>query len=334
MTTSGHPDPILGTDAATAFRLTMDETGTAPAGAMLRAWNMLGRHADKRTIADLTPGFERHGSRIVGDAPLEPIGLGFDEALAEALRLSGEHRAPDAGGWHRMSDVARVMHMLVGARDPRAMGATHANVPDALRAHPGLESRRDRSDLLLRPIHPALATPPVSTLVLCPGDREPRTLADAGTFGMAFRALHGAAGPLVAEGTTATFMRGDETRRATWSQARRTWIAPDGRPLPRTDASDPVLHRYRNGHLVGGLVGFVSTSKTGAFFANVGTPHDSEGDEDALVAVVERAKAIDRQDAETMLTARDDLDHVFGGVQAYDRQMGFWLTAMREAEAT
>ena len=318
----------LGTDAHTAFRLVMGEDGRAPVGRMVAAWNAIDRSTAKKTNADLPPDMTRIGAIVVCDTPLDPLHLSFEQVVAEALRLSGAHRPPTADGWHQLSNVARVANLLVGGRDLRTMGAERSSFTDAIGHHPGIETRRGSrtGDLALRAVTPV---EPVTTRAHLKGEAAPRTLPDQPGFGAAFRQLLAMPTTLVGDGATVEFGRGDETRQARWSQETGVWTVPDGTRLRRSDASDPVVHAYANGHMVETIIGFVSRSHGGRVFAMVGVPRDSEGDDDALITAYDRKEAASVEEALELLDARDDLDHVLRGVQSHNGVMGFWLRGMK-----
>lgn len=333
----------LPTDACTAFRLTMESDGTAPVGRMLACWNMIDTQAGvKRELADLPEMFTRQERRIVSSIAMEPLTLTTEDVINEAFRLSGLHAKPDASGWHRLSNIARVATILtrdLSIREPVEGGRRYygKGVSARLRAHPLLETTPNRyNDLLIRPRggDGGKGLAPVRTLVLCPGDMEARDLGVSGSFGEAYRKLLGMPKALVADGTVATFDNQDETKTAAFDAAGMRWMAETGRRLSRIDPSDPVMHTYRHGHMVESVIGFVSKSRTGRLFANVGIPHDSEGDLDAHIEVLDRKEVASVDDGMELIRSRDDVDHVFRGVQWFNGQMGFWLTCFENPEET
>lgn len=324
-------DGQLRDDAHVAFRLTMDSDGRAPLDKLLATWNILGCDEVKRILEDLPSDMTRVDNAVVCDTPLEPLVITFDQAIADALYLSAKHRAPDKDGWHQLSNVIRVMNIITGKRDPRTIGSDRARLVDGVRNHPLIETREKANNLQIRARNASQPMVPVTTTITCPGDVMARALHDQASFGLAFRALLRMDTTLAANGTVVRFKRGNEERTATWSQAHKAWIMPDGSHLRRTDHTDPVIHHYANGHMVETAIGFVSVSRGGRYFANAGIPQDSEGDNDAYVCVFDRAEAPDEAAAHALLTARSDLDYIVPGVQSFHYQMGFWLSSMTEA---
>jgi hypothetical protein len=320
----------LGTDAVTAYRLAVQEDGIVPISRMMAAWNVIDlprRHGPD----DLPPDMRREGDRVVSDTAYEPLHLSLDDIVRETFRLAAVHRAPDSEGWQNASHTARVGNGLgVDAAMKRAGIA--GGYTGYLRRHVMIEERLRGDTVFLRPTTRGLieSLAPVVTEVTCPGDLDPRVLAEQATFGAAYRALWAMPRDLVAEGTHVRFHRGDDERVARFDAMDRRWTMADGKPLPRRDASDPVIHTYRNGHLVHATIGFVSRSKTGRIFANVGTPIDSPGDHDAFVSRLDQKEAADPAEALELLRSRGDLDHVFTGVHDHDGMMGYWLVPMKD----
>lgn len=316
-------------DPNVAFRLVVNEEGKAPVARMMAGWNALGPDTYKKTIEHLPEHMSRVDDMIVSDIELEPIEISFNQALKEAVRLSGKFRQPDENGWHRMSNVARVLKLLKGDRSLIEMGASHARTYDAICNHPLIETRKDSNDTYLRPCNAAQPMIAVTTQIKCPGDKNDRLMRDHSEFGAAFRALLAVDTTLMADGTCAVFSRETEVHTATWSQDQKSWIREDGKILRRTHPTDPVKYTYRNGHMVDTMIGFVSVSQRGKIFATVGKPIDSEGDEDAFIAIQQTASCASKEEAMALLKEREDIDYIFDSVQDYDPMMGFWLTALK-----
>jgi len=320
----------LSTSAATAFRLAVEDDGTAPIGRMMSAWNIIDRRVERHRLDDLPDGLVRQGDRVASSTPLEPLRLGMDEILSESLRLVAEHRFIEEG-WYNLSDVAPVAIGL-GVKEAMAAAGEVGTFTAYVRRHPLIETRV-QDDLFMLRYGTEGVTPgpsPVVTDATCPGDDEPRRLKDATTFGKAYRALLALDGMLIADGTTVRFHRDGDERTATFDAATAKWKREDGTDLRRIDPSDPVMHAYRHGHLVDAVIGFVSTTKSGRVYANVGIPYDSHGDDDAFIATVERKEARDHEDAIAMLEERDDLDHLFRGTTTGNRMMGSWLSGLND----
>lgn len=321
----------LDADAWTAFRLATDDGRTAPLAHVLSIWRVLRADpAQPIQLEDLPNGMRRLDDRVVVDAPLEPLTLGQEEILAESLRLAAIHRAPDADGWMQLSNVMRVFSGLTRRKGPRP--SFDKGPSRWVREHPLLEVRNVNNDMQVRVRFGGPARDPVvaTTAVTCPGDDEPRMLAERTTLGTAYQALLGMPRDLIADGTTAVITRGEDRTTATYDAATRTWRTPDGVRLGRMDPRDPIVHEYANGLLVGCVIGFPSISPRGLVFASVGVPYDSHGDDDASVDLVDSRKVESVDEALALLRGRSDLDHIF--TKPVERgPIGFWLSQMGDA---
>lgn len=319
----------LGTDAVTAYRLTVQEDGSAPLSLMMGTWNVIDlplRHGPD----DLPDDMRREGDRVISDTPHEPLRLTLDEIVSEAFRLSGAHRAPDADGWHNSSNINRVANAL---NAPVAMAASglKGGFMSYLRSHAMIETWMRMNVVYMRPRTgaPAAVLEAIRIEATCPGDSAPRALEEQATFGAAYRALLRMPRELIAQGTLVRMHRGDDERQVIFDAGSRIWVMSDGTPMPRRDPADPVEHTYRNGHLVHAVIGFVSRSRTGRIFANVGTPVDSPGDNDAFINRLDRKEADSVDEALELLRSRTDLDHIFAGLHDHGT-MGYWLAAMKD----
>jgi hypothetical protein len=321
----------LPADAWTAFRLATDGSGQAPLARVLAIWRVLRADpAQPIQLEDLPDGMRRLGDRVVVDEPLEPLTLGNEEILAESLRLAALHRTPDADGWMPLSNVMRVFSGLTRREGPRP--SFDKGPSRWVREHPLLEVRNVDNDMQVRIRVGGPAPDPVvaTTAVTCPGDEEPRMLAERTTLGVAYQALLGMPRDLIADGTTAVVARGEDRTTVTYDATTRTWRTPDGERLGRMDTRDPIVHEYANGLLVGCVVGFPSISPRGLVFASVGVPYDSHGDDDASVDLVDSRRAESVEEALELLRGRGDLDRIFTRPVEAGR-MGFWLSQMGDA---
>ena len=320
----------------TAYRLNMADDNTVKVSRMLSTWTLLSD--EKRQLSDLPDTMRRNGEHIVCDEDLEPINLDEDETILEAFRISNTHRPPNADGWHRLSNVARVAGALRRTSEPPAIGKRDKHYKksgDLVRSHPAVETKNVGNALYVRlnPAGPMKSLPPVTSTVAWPNDPISAQLPDAATMGEAYRQVHEMTNKLVPKGTKVTFTRGDELCSATYDNCSRFWTMDDGTVMKRIAPSDPVLHSYTNGHLVGGLVGFVSISKSGRAYANIGKPIHSKGDDDAHINVTQLQEFDTFEDALRALKACEDLDRVFTAEHSFVPMMGFWLSCLKDDEA-
>lgn len=324
----------LGADADTAFRLVTEDGRTAPLARTMALWNVLAaRQGDRFVLDDLPAHMRRDVDQLVSDVPLEPMTLTLDQVLNEGFRLSGEHRAPDEDGWHRLSNVSRVAGGLLRDPDLTKIGSAVKTITTLLREGPFTQTRRHQDgDIRLRlaPRQVEGSDAPlldmVSVAAVFP-DGSRRDLEAQPTFGHAYRTVRDHPMALVPAGTRVTFERGAQRREATYDGVR-SWIMEDGRRMPSIDPADPTRYAYRHGHLVDAIVGFVSISSRGRIFANVGRPRHSDGDEDAFVMQLDRKEAASHDEAIALLEGRGDLDHLFHGLHRHSGMMGFWLTCL------
>lgn len=320
----------LGTDAITAYRLTMQDDGTVPLAHMMSAWNTIDlpqRHGP----AQLPEGMRREQDRVVSDVPHEPLRLTMEELVKESFRLSGMHRAPDADGWHNGSNIARVGDGL-GVGRAMAHAGIKGNFMTYLRRHIMFEEQMRGDVVWVRPRSggPIERLDAIETEVRLPNEDKVRMLPEQPTFGAAYRALARLQRDLVGDGTRVRFHRGEDERNATFRADGMVWVMQDGTPMKRRDPTDPVIHAYRHGDLVDAIIGYVSQSKTGRIFANVGTPIDSEGDHDAFISRLDHKEAADADEALSLLRGRADLDRLFTGVHDHNGMMGQWLSGMKD----
>ena len=333
--------PIEGT-VENAFRLVMNEEGTAPVGLFMAAWSLMDFRPDRqRTMTDLPEGYNRRDDVIVTEAELEPIVLTPDEVIMEAFRLERPREQPGGAGWNMHSNIVRAGKLLAthtpllsSKGDPTTFAAY---VRDSVHVE---ESSDDRSTLFVR-LAPNGAgrliegrIPVVRLTVTCPGDEKPRDLGSFAGFGQAGQHLLRISTVLTADGTRALLDReGDVMRTAVFDAVVGIWRTPDGSPFRRIDPNDVPMHDYANGHLVGGLIGYVTEDRRGRFHACVGEPHDSHGDDDASIGLVGRRQADSVEDALAMLRERGDLDHVFTRPTTIN-MMGAWLTTLKDEPET
>lgn len=320
----------------TAYRLNMDADNTAKISRMLSTWTLLS--GEKRQLSDLPSTMRREGDLLVSDEKLEPIHLDEDETILEAFRISNTHRPPNADGWHRLSNVARVAGALRRTSETPVIGKREKHYKksgDLVRSHPAVETQSVHNDFYVRlnPAGPMKSLPPVTSFVAWHDEPISVQLPVAATMGEAYRQIHEMTNLLVPKGTKVTFSRGDEFRSAIYDNCSRYWIMDDGTVMKRIAPSDPVLHSYTNGHLVGGLVGFVSISKSGRTYVNIGKPIHSEGDDDAYINVTQLQEFDTFEDALRALKAAEDLDQVFTGKHSFVPMMGFWLSSLKDDAA-
>lgn len=322
----------LGSDPVTAYGLARQDDGTVLLAEMMGIWNTI-EPKRKHGIDDLPEHMRREEDRVVSDVDHPPIRLDEATIMEESFRLAGEFRAPDEEGWYNASNIVRVargigMYSDLGGRN------SHADIVSVFRDHPLIENRVVRHSVYFRPRidGPEKIPSPVRTSVLCSGERSPRELPDQATFGDAYRAVMRMTNALVSHGTTLVFEKDAITKTAAFDADSRAWVMSCGTRMKRTDPDDPVLHRYRNGRHVGGLVGFVSSTRSGRIYANAGIPVDSPGDDDAVVGVQERTECDTVDEALAALNDRDDLDHVFSVPLESSSMMGFWLASMKDSD--
>lgn len=324
---------LLDANAVTAFRLSLDngESGDRVLMArMFSAWNAIDPLGPKQNPADLPDTMRHEGEFVISTTTYEPICLSDENALSEIFRLTSLRKAPDKDGWHNHSNIVRTANAIgftrqLAERDPPQ------NLTATLRKHQMIEMREARTVLLVRPVHGKApeAFSPVIITAICPGDIQPRQLESKPSFGAGYRALAQLSTDLIAHNTRVMFRRGNEERQVTFHAQEGRWLFYTGEIMKRRDPVDPVLHSYKNGMHVGTLIGFVSKSKSGRFFANVGIPVDSPGDNDAFIHTRGRVGAETFEEALVVLGQRDDLDHVFTKIQTYNHNMGFWLSEIR-----
>lgn len=337
------PYEPLGHDAVTAFRLVMDEDGTAAMSLLMASWGLLqsGLEAGKRTVGDLPPSIRREVDRAVHDGPLEPIVLTQDEVVMEAFRYAAMRKAPDEDGWHLHSEVVRAGNVLgyhtvfVGDDGVERRFNNHAQ------HSPHIEVRRDRNDTMSVRLAPNGATrlvegviPTVEVTVTCPGDAGPRKAGGFKGFGFARQHVLRQDTTMIADGTRVVLSRaGDDDRVAIFDAASGTWRSPDGTSFRRIDAADGRIHQYPNGEYVGGLIGYTTFDRKGRHHACIGEPFNSSGDDDAMVRMVGRREASSHEEALAFLAERDDLDRVF--TQAITiNSMGVWLRPLKDEPET
>jgi len=323
----------LGSDPVTAYGLARQEDGTVLLAEMMGIWNTIDP-LRKHGVDDLPDHMRREEDRVVSDVDHPPIRLDEATIMEESFRLSGEFRAPDEEGWYNASNIVRVargigMYSDLGGRN------SHADIVSVFRNHPLIESRVVRHSVHFRPRidGPEKIPSPVRTSVLCAGGRSPRQLPDQATFGESYRAVLRMTNDLVSHGTEVVFEKDGITKTASFDADSRSWNMSDGARMKRTDPDDPLLHHYPNGRHVGGLIGFVSSTRSGRIHANVGIPVDSPGDDDAVVGVQERTECETVGDALAVLNDREDLDHVFPVPVNNSLMMGFWLASMKDSDA-
>lgn len=327
----------LGTDALTAFRLVMDDDGTAPVSSTLAAWSLLTAGSGaRRTLAELPEEFQRREDRLVSDRRHEPIRLTPDEILVEAFRLSALRTPASDAGWHLHSNVVRAGNLLSTHTELVSLEGQPTGFASFVKNSRHVEGLIDRRDVLyVRPRQGPIATvageiPMVRTTVLCPGEAESRPLHEHATFGEARRALLREPTALVSPRTRIVMSRGDEALIALFDSVRRVWTSEDGMRLGRIHPGEQPAKPYVNGHLVGAMVGYVTVNRRGLVHANAGIAIDSPGDEDAIITEHTRREAPDVATALSYLRERDDIDHVFTK-PIVPSPIGFWLTTFSDA---
>lgn len=325
----------LGSDPLTAYRLVMDPDGTAAVGEVIATWSVL-TDGPRRNLADLPEGMTREGDRLTIDVTPEPIVLTTDEVIAEAFRLSAMHAAPGEKGWHLHSNVVRAgkllgkhTTMLSSVGDPTTFASFVRNAPTV----EGLVDRRDVLFVRPRPVAMDIVDGKPNRVVaktLCAFDAAPRDFGEFDTFTEARQAVLRCPTGLVTHRTTIEMTRGDECLKVFFDAPGRRWRIVDGGFMKAIHPGEKPRFPYRNGHLVGGLVGYVTINRRGLIHATVGTPYDSDGDEDASVALVNRREAADVSEALDMLRQRGDVDHIFTEPVSVG-SMGVWLTCLTDA---
>ena len=326
----------LSTDAITAYRLAMQEDRTVPLGTMMSIWNMTdpGR---KHGIEDLPRGMVQRGDQVACIVHHDPLRLSEDEIIEEAFRLSSLHRRPERDGWHNMSNLSRVASRI-GARRAFQDANGRSTFSQAMQQHLMFETRKKGDVLQIRPRvgGPVPVLEPVTTILTRPGDADGTQLPDQPDFGSAFRALLSLDTTLAAAGTIVQFKRGGDDVQdivtACFDGRFRQWMTTPDDSLRRTHPSDPVRHSYPHGNLVDGHIGYVTKSRSGRIFANVGRPIDSEGDDDAFVSEIEHQEFDHERNALRALHARTDLDRVFTGTHGYRPTMGLWLSELKDSD--
>ena len=324
---------LLGTDAVTAYRLSLDPSAQdltrVPIARMLSTWNVIDPLTPKHNLEDLPDGMQREGEEIVSDQAYEPLRLSLEDGLAEVFRLSALRKSPDEDGWYNLSNLARVAK-AIGLSQQLKEEPQSYTLTSYLHELPTFELRTIRDNLFVRPAYATAAESLtlVSVRAICPGDSQPRELEQQASFGAAYRALAQFPSALISHGTEVIFERGEESRRVSFDAIEHKWRHHTGELMKRCDSSDPVMHRYKHGHLVGALIGFVSQSKSGRIFANVGIPVDSPGDDDAFIHSQGRIEAQSHEEALKHLEARGDLDYIFTTARPYNHEMGFWLSTI------
>jgi len=296
---------------------------------MFSSWSAIDPLGPRHEPDELPEDMHREGEYVISSEIYDPICLSDEDSLSEIFRLSSLRKTPDKDGWHNHSVIVRTAKAIgftrqLESRDPPQ------NFTAYLRNNPMIEMRDTRSILFVRPIRgkePEAFIPVIMTAI-CPGDSEPRQLYSKPSFGAGYRTIAQLWTGLIAHNTQITLKRGNEERRIFYSAQEGRWRHHTGELMKRQDPSDPVLHRYKHGHTVGTLIGFVSQSKSGRFFANVGIPIDSPGDDDAFIQARGRVEAETYEEALAILEQRDDLDHLFSQTQIYNNQMGFWLSGI------
>lgn len=323
---------LLDTSAITAFRLALDSgkpSDRVPMIRMFSAWNAINPLGPKQKPADLPDTMRHEGEFVISTTTYEPLCLSEENALSEIFRLSGLRREPEKDGWHNLSIITRTAtgigfdRHLKESDPPQGFTAY-------LRKHQMVEMRKTRAVLYVRPVDGKEpdAFIPVTITAMCPMDTQPRQLESKPSFGAGYQALIQHSTDLIAHKTKVKLCRGSEERHVYYHAHKGIWLHETGEIMKRRDPGDPVLHSYKHGMHVGSLIGFVSQSKSGQFFANVGIPVDSPGDDDALIFTRGRAKAETFEEAMAILEQRDDLDHIFRKTKIYNHQMGFWLSGL------
>lgn len=328
----------LGDDAVTAYRLVMDEDGTASFGSFMSAWGALRNHP-RPTPSDLPPIMTRVQDRLTVEGSFEPIVLTTDEVLAEAFRLSTLHAAPNDTGWHLHSNVVRAGKPLSNHTTMISGEGNPTTFPSFLRNHPFIETMRDRRDVLFvrpKPVALDIVDGKANIVVanaFCIMEHEPRKFGEFQSFGDARRTILRCPTGLVSHLTTIEMERAGEVLSVYYDAFSRRWRLHGGEFMKAIHPGEKPQHAYRNGHLVGGMVGYVTTNRNGRIHANAGRVVDSEGDEDALVSLVNRREAVDIAEAFRHLDERTDLDHVFTQPITVG-SMGVWLSGLGDAEET
>lgn len=336
------PYEPLGDDAVTAFRLVMDEDGSAAVSRLMATWNLLSfGKGEKATIDHLPPEIDRILDRAVHRGPIEPIVLTQDEVLIEAFRYAAIRKAPDHEGWQLHSEVVRagnaLCHHTVFIGDDGIERRFNNHTQNCRH----VETKVNRNDTMYVRLVPEGSKtvvngviPIVALTVRCPGEAEPRKIAEFRTFGQARQHVLRQDATMVAGGTCIRLsLEGEQDRFAHFDATTRTWRTPDGDAFRRIDPQEPAIHQYPNGRYVGGLIGYVTHDRRDRHHACVGHPIDSEGDEDAIVGLVERRQATSREEALRFLEDREDLDRIFTKPITID-SMGVWLRTLTDENGT
>ena len=324
----------LGTDAVTAYRLAMDDEGIVSLGKMMSIWNAI-ETGKPHGIEDLPGNMRREDGLIISDQKYDPLRLSPEEIILEAFRITNLRHKPNKDGWHNLANIIRA-GSRIDANNVFGPKGHETSFSNTLRNHVMFEIRNKHDVMQIRPQtgSPIIEMEPVKTTILLASSQK-QTLADQPDFGSAYRALLALDTTLADAGIMVQFKRGEgdiqEIVVARFDGKSRKWVNVLGECLKRIHPSDPVRHSYLHGYLVNGHIGYVTTSKTGKIFANVGRPIDDR--DDAFVQELERKEFDSAQAAIDALNERGDLDHVFTKTIKYGRSMGVWLSEMGDLDA-
>lgn len=334
------PYEPLGDDAVTAFRLVMDEDGTAAIAHLMATWNLLSfAKGQKATVDRLPPEIRRVGDRAVHDGPVEPIVLTQDEVLLEAFRYAAIRKAPDHEGWQLHSEVVRAGNALASHTVFTGDDGIERRFNNHTQNSRHVEVRRNHNDTMYVRLIPEGSArivdgviPMVTLTVRCPGDAETRRIAEFRTFGQGRQHVLRQDTTMIADGTCIRLsLEGESDRTACFDARTRTWRTPEGGSFRRIDPEDQTIHHYPNGRYVDGLIGYVTHDRKGRYHACVGQPFDSQGDDDASVVLFGRREAANREEALTFLEERGDLDRIFTKTITIN-SMGVWLRTLSDED--
>lgn len=321
---------ILGTDANTAYRIAMDDDGNVMLSHMMSVWNTINRQSKRHGPEDLPASMRREECNVVSEEKMTPLRLCPDEIISESFRLLAMHKNPDEQGWFNMSDVARTAYGI-GFAASIGKPIKNAKFSEFMRKHPDYETYIKSDQMYVRH-RPKIKIDPVTVEITCPDRLGPREVSTHPSFGAAFKSIHAIPKAIITNGTIVKFIRNNDERVAIYNANDRLWVMNDGSFMKHIDPTDPVLHKYKNGHLVGETIGFVSKTDDGRFFGNIATAHHSEGDNDAKIHNQARREFDSFQAGLLELQAMPHLAHVFDEVIEDKTLLDLWLSSFKAAE--
>jgi hypothetical protein len=224
-------------DPLTAYRLVMDDDGTADVGEVIAAWSVL-TDGPRRNLGDLPPIMTRDGARLAIEGRHEPIVLTTDEVVAEAFRLSAMRTAPGEKGWHLHSNVVRAGKLLAKHTPMTSSAGDPTTFASFVRNSPNVEGLVDRRDVLFvrpKPIAMDLVEGRPNRVVaktLCAFDDAPRDFGEFDTFTEARQAILRCPTALVTHRTAIAMTRGDERLDVFFDASAKRWRIARSRDTP------------------------------------------------------------------------------------------------------